>query len=184
MNKTMRRHIIFWIVYLIWDIIQIVLSLVMATEQPKNIWLVATYSGLADMFLKVILFYVLYYFVYKPAFRGLRPLYITVTATVAITLSFLFLQRVFMFYFVMPQLWYYNTFKLSFYRFYSMVVMLYATVPANLTFGDYGNTTAIAFSGSGFVFSCKKRISLTIDVNAPAFGDEGLNQLIFKNRMK
>ena|SRR5450432_380109 len=55
-----------------------------------------------------------------------------------------------------------------------------ATVPANLTFGDYGNTTAIAVSGSGFVFSCKKRISLTIHINAPAFGDEGLNQLILQ----
>src|SRR5450432_1277722 len=135
MNKTMRRHIIFWIVYLIWDIIQVVLSLVMAPEQPKNVWLVATYSGLADMFLKVILFYVLYYFVYKPAVRGLRPLYITVTATVVITLSILFLQRVFMFYFVMPQLWHYNTFKLSFYRFYSMVVMLFdMLVPVCLLF--------------------------------------------------
>ena len=54
------------------------------------------------------------------------------------------------------------------------------TVPANLTFGDYGNYTGTAVSGSGFVFSCKKLISVSIHINTSAFGDQGLNQLILQ----
>lgn len=48
------------------------------------------------------------------------------------------------------------------------------TIPENLTFGNYGANTAVTSTGSsGFVFSCLDKISLTIHVLAPPFGDQG-----------
>jgi len=49
-----------------------------------------------------------------------------------------------------------------------------ATTPENLTFGNYGGNTGVTSTGStGFVFSCLDKISLTIHVLAPPFGDQG-----------
>jgi hypothetical protein len=54
-----------------------------------------------------------------------------------------------------------------------------ATIPS-LTFGDYGNTTASTLGGTGFIFSCKNRISLQVHITTSAFGDQGINQLILQ----
>ena len=49
-----------------------------------------------------------------------------------------------------------------------------ATTPSDLTFGDYGGFKGVTSTGSsGFVFSCLNKISLTIHVLAPPFGDQG-----------
>ena len=48
------------------------------------------------------------------------------------------------------------------------------TVPANITFGNYGTFTGGTSTGSsGFVFSCLDKISITVHVLAPPFGDQG-----------
>lgn len=53
-----------------------------------------------------------------------------------------------------------------------------ATIPENVTFGDYGSNKGITSTGStGFVFSCLDKISLNIHVLAPPFADQGFLQL-------
>jgi hypothetical protein len=53
------------------------------------------------------------------------------------------------------------------------------TIPT-LSFGDYGNYKASTLGGSGFIFSCRNRISLQVHIDAGVFGDQGINQLILQ----
>jgi two-component system, LytTR family, sensor kinase len=125
MNKTAGRHIIFWVVFLSWDIIQVAFSLGSLAETPWKMIAIPAYSGVLDMLMKAVLFYALYYWVYKPAVNGSTRLYITVMVTVLLVFVSLLLQRTLMYYLVMPQLWGQGGYKVSFFRFYSMVVTLF-----------------------------------------------------------
>lgn len=53
-----------------------------------------------------------------------------------------------------------------------------ATVPA-VDFADYGYLTSV-ISGSGYVFSCAGYISLSIDLNAAGYGDQGIFKLVLQ----
>ena len=56
-----------------------------------------------------------------------------------------------------------------------------ATIPANVTFGDYGAYRAVTSTGnSGFIFSCVGQISINVHILAPPFGDQGFFQLILQ----
>lgn len=56
-----------------------------------------------------------------------------------------------------------------------------ATIPANVTFGNYGSYNAKTLSGSsGYVFSCTGTVTLVIHVDAGPFGDQGFLKLILK----
>jgi hypothetical protein len=55
-----------------------------------------------------------------------------------------------------------------------------ATVPA-IDLGDYGYVVS-SVSGSGFVFSCTGLISLTIDLYAAGYGDQGPKKLILQKQ--
>lgn len=56
-----------------------------------------------------------------------------------------------------------------------------ATIPENVTFGDYGAYKAITSTGNtGFVFSCTGQISIRVHILAPPFGDQGFFQLILQ----
>jgi hypothetical protein len=56
-----------------------------------------------------------------------------------------------------------------------------ATIPANVTFGNYGAYQAVTGTGNtGFVFSCKGQISIRVHILAPPFGDQGFFQLILQ----
>lgn len=56
-----------------------------------------------------------------------------------------------------------------------------ATIPANVTFGNYGAYTAVTSTGNtGFVFSCTGQISIRVHILAPPFGDQGFFQLILQ----
>lgn len=56
-----------------------------------------------------------------------------------------------------------------------------ATIPANVTFGNYGSYNALTGTGSsGYVFSCTGQVLLSIRVTATGFGDQGLLKLTLK----
>ena len=56
-----------------------------------------------------------------------------------------------------------------------------ATIPANVTFGNYGAYNAVTSTGNtGFVFSCTGQISIRVHILAPPFGDQGFFQLILQ----
>jgi hypothetical protein len=56
-----------------------------------------------------------------------------------------------------------------------------ATIPDNVTFGDYGAYRAVTSTGNtGFVFSCTGQISIRVHILAPPFGDQGFFQLILQ----
>ena len=58
-----------------------------------------------------------------------------------------------------------------------------ATIPANVTFGNYGSYNAKTLSGnSGYVFSCTGTITLKIHVDAGPFGDQGFLALILQKQ--
>ncbi|MFM9908892.1 MAG: hypothetical protein ACKVOW_06075 [Chitinophagaceae bacterium] len=58
-----------------------------------------------------------------------------------------------------------------------------ATIPANITFGNYGSYNAKTLSGSsGYVFSCTGTVTLVIHVDAGPFGDQGFLKLILKKQ--
>lgn len=58
-----------------------------------------------------------------------------------------------------------------------------ATIPANVTFGNYGSYNAKTLSGSsGYVFSCTGVVTLVIHVDAGPFGDQGFLKLILKKK--
>ena len=58
-----------------------------------------------------------------------------------------------------------------------------ATVPDNVTFGNYGAFQGATSTGhTGFVFSCTGQISLRVRISAPPFGDQGFNQLILQKQ--
>jgi two-component system LytT family sensor kinase len=135
MNKRMHWHIIFWLLFLLWDIAQIALSLINSMEPTGWLLLVSAWSGLLDMLMKVLLFYVLYFFIYKPTLKTLRPVYITVSATIVIVAVSLLLQRTLMYFMVLPKLYGAASYKVSFFRFYPMVVTLFdMLVPVCLLF--------------------------------------------------
>ncbi|MBS1609774.1 MAG: hypothetical protein JSS70_13640 [Bacteroidetes bacterium] len=56
-----------------------------------------------------------------------------------------------------------------------------ATVP-NVEFGDYGTYIASSLSGSGFVFSCTGTITLTIEIDASGYGNQGAKKLILQKQ--
>src|ERR1700733_13626315 len=105
MNKRLRWHIIFWISFLAWDTVQVVFSLTNSSDSAGRMGFVASYSGTIDMLMKVVLFYGLYFWIYRPAIYNKRPLYYTITGTLAIVAVSLLLQRTIMYYLVMPALW-------------------------------------------------------------------------------
>ncbi len=58
-----------------------------------------------------------------------------------------------------------------------------ATIPANITFGNYGSYNAKTLSGSsGYVFSCTGTVTLVIHVDAGPFGDQGFLKLILQKQ--
>jgi hypothetical protein len=58
-----------------------------------------------------------------------------------------------------------------------------ATIPANVSFGNYGAYTAVTSTGNtGFVFSCTGQISIRVHILAPPFGDQGFFQLILQKQ--
>ena len=60
-----------------------------------------------------------------------------------------------------------------------------ATIPANVTFGNYvsGGYMAITSTGNtGFVFSCTGQITIRVHILAPPFGDQGFFQLILQKQ--
>ncbi len=58
-----------------------------------------------------------------------------------------------------------------------------ATVPAGITWGNYGSYTTTTLSGStGNVFSCTGLISLKIHFTASGYGDQGYNKLILQKQ--
>lgn len=58
-----------------------------------------------------------------------------------------------------------------------------ATIPANVTFGNYGSYNAKTLSGSsGYVFSCTGTVTLVIHIDAGPFGDQGFLKLILKKQ--
>ena len=57
-----------------------------------------------------------------------------------------------------------------------------ATVPAGITWGDYGYICSTLSGSSGNVFSCTGRVSMKIHVNAGIYGDQGLLKLILQKQ--
>lgn len=58
-----------------------------------------------------------------------------------------------------------------------------ATLPAGVTWGDYGSYSTVTGAGSGgHVFSCTGLISLSIDVFATGYGDQGFLKLILQKQ--
>jgi hypothetical protein len=58
-----------------------------------------------------------------------------------------------------------------------------ATIPAGVTWGDYGSYKTSTLSGSsGYVFTCVGLITMSIHVNATGFGDQGNLRLILQKQ--
>ncbi|MGZ8553592.1 MAG: hypothetical protein ACXWV8_09315 [Chitinophagaceae bacterium] len=56
-----------------------------------------------------------------------------------------------------------------------------ATIPSDVTFGDYGAYKAVTGTGNtGFVFSCTGQISIRVHIFATGYGDQGFFQLILE----
>lgn len=58
-----------------------------------------------------------------------------------------------------------------------------ATIASGVTIGDYsafGYTMVTGVGSSGFVFSCTGRITLSVRISAPPFGDQGFLSLILQ----
>ncbi|OIR12106.1 hypothetical protein GALL_63570 [mine drainage metagenome] len=57
-----------------------------------------------------------------------------------------------------------------------------ATVPTGIIWGNYGYICSTLSGGGGNVFSCTGLISLSIHINAGAYGDQGFSKLILQKQ--
>ncbi len=108
MKISLRQHVVFWVGYVLWDMLQVRIFTGNMEMEPGLAWQDYLITGGSDFISKFILFYALYFFTIKPLFFN-RDRYLLPLAAGLISTAFvLLLQRSINFYFLFPQVFHYN----------------------------------------------------------------------------
>ncbi|HEV7782448.1 MAG TPA: histidine kinase [Chitinophagaceae bacterium] len=134
MKISTRQHTLFWLAYFLWDVLQAVVAISMS---PGRTFSTEIMPALGTTFLtmpvKMALFYLLFRFTLKPLL--LRPKYTGHPLVLAfgVTLLFLFMLRVLIFYIVFPVFYHADMSSASFFNLSSLVITLFdLVIPACL----------------------------------------------------
>ncbi len=106
MKISVRQHVVFWLGFIIWDILQAVVSYSTSpsTSFSPDIML-AVYATLVSVICKLILFYAVFFFTLRPLISGKKKPYLPVLAAAAAILFALFLSRAIMLYISLPYIY-------------------------------------------------------------------------------
>ncbi len=103
MKISVRQHLIFWLGFIIWDILQAVVSY---STSPQTSFspdiMLAVYATLVSVICKLILFYAVFFFTLKPLISGKKKPYLPVFLAVIAILFAVLLSRAIMLYIALP----------------------------------------------------------------------------------
>src|SRR4029077_10723836 len=103
MKISPRHHLIFWIGYIIWDLIQIRMSFNGSTYPGMKIGFPQyAFSAAVDFISKFILYYLLFFFTVSPMFLNKKNYGLPIISGIFFTIMATFLQRSLNFYFLFP----------------------------------------------------------------------------------
>ncbi len=126
MKISPRHHLLFWIGYIIWDLIQIKMSFSGGNFPKMNIGLGHyAFSAAVDFISKFILYYLLFFFTVKPLFHNKKNLGLPLVLGILFTIMALFLQRALNFYFLFPVVFDYNMEGRKFFNISALVITLF-----------------------------------------------------------
>lgn len=119
-----RHHIIFWVAYMAWDIMQAVVTFSDEGGVLSPKVSMAFLSTLLGTILKILLAYYLLFLVLQPAIQQRRMTgYLYLKAALSVAMA-LFLQRVMMFYVIVPRVYLYDNSNGRFFNIASFIVTL------------------------------------------------------------
>jgi two-component system LytT family sensor kinase len=129
MRISVRQHIMFWIAYFVWDVSQVVLakSLSPAGKFAEHV-LPAVCTTLLTMPVKILLAWFLFRFTLKPLLLNPNKIRFPLVSAVTITLFFLFILRVIMFFIVFPGIYSADMSKARFFNLSSLVITMFDLV--------------------------------------------------------
>jgi two-component sensor histidine kinase len=103
MKISVRQHLLFWLGYITWDILQAVVSYSTSPSKSFSPELrLAVYATLISVTSKLILFYTLFYFTLKPLITGKKKPYLPVFFAAIALLFTLLMSRAIMLYISLP----------------------------------------------------------------------------------
>ena len=126
MKISPRLHLLFWIGYIIWDMIQIKVSFNKSMYPGMDLQARHyLFSAAVDFISKFILYYLLFFFTVRPLFLNKKNYGIPLVAGFLFTIMALFLQRSLNFYFLFPKVFEWNMEGRKFLNVSALVVTLF-----------------------------------------------------------
>ena len=126
MKISPRHHLLFWIGYIIWDLIQIRMSFNSTTYPDMNMdFIHYACSAAVDFISKFFLYYMLFFFTVRPLFLNKKNYALPLILGVVFTVMALLLQRSLNFYFLFPMVFEWNMSGRKFFNVSALVVTLF-----------------------------------------------------------
>jgi len=126
MKISARQHLLFWIGYIIWDLVQISMSFTSTSYPGMHLeFHHYLFSALVDLICKFILFYLLFFFTMRPLFLKKKnyalPMLMGIVFIVLATLA----QRALNFHFLFPEVFNWDMKGRKFYNVSALVITLF-----------------------------------------------------------
>ncbi len=125
MKLLTRQHVLFWIGYLTWDVLQAVISLSGPAGGLSPDPILALYTSLLLLIPKIILFYCIYIVALKPLITKKQSAVLSVLYATIATVTTLMLYRGLMFYVIFPKIYRVDMSAAHFFHLSSLVISLF-----------------------------------------------------------
>ena len=126
MKISVKQHVIFWLGFITWDILQAVVSY---STSPQTSFspdiMLAVYATLISVICKIILFYAVFFFTLRPMISGKKKPYLPVFLAAISVLFNLLLSRAIMLYISLPYIYDIHPKKIRFFNLEGLIFNLF-----------------------------------------------------------